>query len=163
MIIWLFGLSGSGKTTIAKALQKKLESESIGTACLDGDVIREMFLPLGFSKEARRKNLLRATLLAKTLNSSFQLIICSFITPYNEIRNFIKKAGVKLVYVKCPLEECINRDPKGLYARAITGEIKNFTGISDPFEEPESVDLEVNTSLLSVDDCVDKIIERFKL
>ena len=162
MILWLTGLSGSGKTTIAKAIQKEINDDS-KLICIDGDVLRQMFLPLGFTKQDRTANLCRTVTLVKILSQSYEYIVCSFISPYADIRNFIEiETGCKMVWVKCSIEECIKRDPKGLYGKAITGEIPNFTGISDPYEEPENPDLILDTEHESVEECVKKALKLLK-
>jgi len=155
-VIWMTGLSASGKTTLAKTLQKELGESCIS---LDGDVIRNMFYPIGFSKKERDTNIGRAAYLAKILSPFFDTIICSFISPYEETRKMVQKKveGVKVVYIKCSIDECKRRDPKGLYAKAITGEIPHFTGISDPYEEPKFPDLVLHTATMSVDECVKKL------
>ena len=160
-VIWLTGLSGSGKTTIAKALQKELGEDCIS---IDGDNVRKMFPPIGFSKEDRDTNVGRAAYLAKILWPFFDVIICSFISPYEVTRKMVKEKvkDIKIVYVKCHIEECIKRDPKGLYAKALIGEIENFTGISDPYEEPKNADLVVETDKLSLEECVKSIKEMLK-
>jgi len=160
-VIWMTGLSASGKTTIAKALQKDLGESCIN---LDGDVIRNMFYPIGFSKKERDTNVGRAAYLVKILSPFFETIICSFISPYEETRQAVQKKveDVKIVYVKCSIDECKRRDPKGLYAKAITGEIPHFTGISDPYEEPRFPDLMIHTDTMSVDECVKKVKELLK-
>ena len=163
--IWLTGLSGSGKTTISIPLVEKLINMGYRVQILDGDVVRQKLTKdLGFSKEDRDKNIERVTFVAQQLVKHGVIVVCAFISPYiserlyarNEIGNFIE------VFVKCPLEVCEKRDVKGLYAKARAGEIKNFTGIDDPYEEPENPEIVINTSTSTLDDEVNYIIEHMK-
>ena len=160
--VWLTGLSGSGKTTISIPLCEKLESLGYRVQRLDGDVVRQKLTKdLGFSKEDRDKNIERVTFVTERLVKHGVISVCAFISPYkaerqyarNEIGRFIE------VFVKCPLEICERRDVKGLYAKARAGEIKNFTGIDDPYEEPENAEIIVDTSKSSIEDEVNIIIE----
>ena len=132
---------------------------------LDGDVVRQKLTKdLGFSKEDRDKNIQRVTFVAQQLVKHGVIVVCAFISPYlsereyarSEIGNFIE------VFVKCPIEVCEQRDVKGLYAKARSGEIKNFTGIDDPYEEPKNAEITVNTSTSTLDDEVDQIIKYMK-
>ncbi|MBF89934.1 MAG: adenylyl-sulfate kinase [Candidatus Marinimicrobia bacterium] len=160
--VWLTGLSGSGKTTISIPLCEKLESLGYRVQRLDGDVVRQKLTKdLGFSKDDRDKNIERVTFVAERLVKHGVISVCAFISPYkaerqyarNEIGRFIE------VFVKCPLEICERRDVKGLYAKARAGEIKNFTGIDDPYEEPENAEIIVDTSKSSIEEEVNIIIE----
>ncbi|MEZ4668518.1 MAG: adenylyl-sulfate kinase [Anaerolineae bacterium] len=155
--LWLTGLSGAGKTTIAVELEKRLRSLGQRVERLDGDTVREgLTRDLGFSKEDRDKNIERVTYVAKLLSRNGVGVIASFISPYREARakartettNFIE------VFVNAPLQACIDRDVKGMYAKAIKGEIKQFTGISDPYEEPMSPEIVVKTAEQSVEESV---------
>ena len=163
--IWLTGLSGSGKTTISIPLVEKLINMGYRVQILDGDVVRQKLTKdLGFSKEDRDKNIQRVTFVAQQLVNHGVIVVCAFISPYlsereyarSEIGNFIE------VFVKCPIEVCEQRDVKGLYAKARSGEIKNFTGIDDPYEEPKNAEITVNTSTSTVIDEVNLIIKYMK-
>ncbi len=161
--LWFTGLSGSGKSTLADILAERLREKGLKVERLDGDIVRQhLTRDLGFSKEDRDKNIERVTFVAKLLTRNGVAVITSFISPYrekraharNEIGEFIE------VFVKCPIEVCIKRDTKGLYKKAIAGEIENFTGISHPYEEPLNPEIVVETDKESAEECVDKIISR---
>ena len=143
MITWLFGLSGSGKTTIAKELQKKHD-----VFVLDGDDLRDgLNKDLGFSMKDRKENLRRASEVAKILSQTKPVIAC-FITPTQELRQMVKEiTDATMVYVDTPIEICIYRDVKGLYKLAKQGKIKKFTGISQKFEKCTGYDYRINTAL----------------
>ena len=161
--IWFTGLSACGKSTIADALAERLQVNGYRPQRLDGDVIRQhLWKELGFSKEDRDENIRRVTFLAGLLTRNGIITITSFISPYRELRDHARKTIGNFieVYVKCPVEVCIERDPKGLYLKAIAGEIKNFTGISDPYEEPINPDLVIESDKDSVEECVNKIIDK---
>ena len=161
--IWFTGLSACGKSTIADALAERLQVNGYRPQRLDGDVIRQhLWKELGFSKEDRDENIRRVAFLAGLLTSNGIITITSFISPYRELRDHARKTIGNFieVYVKCPVEVCMERDPKGLYLKAIAGEIKNFTGISDPYEEPINPDLVIESDKDSVEECVNKIIDK---
>ena len=151
IVVWLTGLPGSGKTTLAMRVAEKLRREGYRVEVIDGDWARKTIsLGAGYTKEERRIHLHRIAWVARLLARNGVIVLCSFVSPYNDVREMIKniiseEVLFKLVYVKCPVEECIRRDPKGLYKKALRGEIKHFTGISDPFEEPENPDLVIDT------------------
>lgn len=140
--MWLTGLSGSGKTTIALRLVDLLRERGMRVERLDGDVVRQSLTrDLGFSKADRDTNIERVTFVAKLLTRNGVAVICSFISPYRErrakSRAEIEEGGAFIeVYVECPLEVCAQRDVKGMYAKAFRGEIEAFTGVSDPYEAP---------------------------
>ncbi|RLF34906.1 MAG: adenylyl-sulfate kinase [Thermoplasmata archaeon] len=167
-VLWFTGLPGSGKTSIAKLVLDELRSRGFRVELLDGDWVRKTINPdAGFTREERRRHLIRVAWIARLLARNGVVVLCSFISPYKDVRSEIRRiveedAPFIEVYAKCSLEECIRRDPKGLYKRALTGEIKNFTGISDPYEEPESPDIILDTEHLSVSECVSKVIEYLK-
>ena len=146
-VIWLTGLSGAGKTTIAKELIADMENKGIACELLDGDVIRTMFPGTGFSKEARNAHVKRVAYVASLLQKHGVTTIVSLISPYRESRDFARDicAGFNEIHVATTLEECERRDVKGLYAKVRSGEIKNFTGIDDPYEEPESPEMRLDT------------------
>lgn len=147
-VLWMTGLSGSGKTTIALILVEELKKRGVRVERLDGDVVRESLTrDLGFTKEDRDKNIERITFVAKLLSRNNVGCVCSFISPYQEIRNRVRANTTNFleVFIDAPLEVVIDRDVKGLYKKAIAGEIPNFTGISDPFEAPVNPDIHVHT------------------
>lgn len=159
--LWFTGLSGSGKTTIAKEVEQELRRRGLKVERLDGDIVRQgLTRDLGFSKEDRDKNIERVTFVAKLLTRNGVAVLCSFISPYRERRNLSRQEIGEFieVYVECPLEECIRRDVKGMYARAIAGEIPNFTGISDPYEEPENPEIVCHTAQETVAESTARII-----
>lgn len=159
--LWLTGLSGAGKTTIALALEAKLKERGARVERLDGDVVREgLTRDLGFSKEDRDKNIERVTFVAKLLSRNGVGVIASFISPYQAARDLARRETTNFieVYVNASLDTCIQRDVKGMYAKAIAGEIKNFTGISDPYEAPENPELTLTTDAEPVEESVAKVL-----
>jgi adenylylsulfate kinase len=159
--LWFTGLSGSGKTTISRLVEKKLKSASINVEPLDGDILRHHITSeLGFSKSDRQKNLERAAYIAKILTRNDIIVLASFISPYKSMRDYCKKEVGSFVeiYVKCSIEECIRRDVKGLYKKALNGEIERFTGISDPFEQPEKPDLVLETDKETARESAAKVV-----
>lgn len=163
MVIWFTGLSGSGKSTIASALHKRLTENKMHSYVLDGDNIRlGINSDLDFSAEARSENIRRISEIAKLFVDAGVITITSFISPFIEdrakARHIIGDADFIEVYVDCPLEVCEQRDVKGLYARARKGEIKNFTGIDSPYEAPSSPEITVKSHEMSIDHCVDAVL-----
>ncbi len=163
-VIWFTGLSGSGKTTLAANLEKELFFRRFFCQVLDGDNIRTgINNNLGFSKEDRLENIRRIAEVSKLLINTGMITICSFISPTNEIRemarNIIGKDDFIEIFLNPPLEVCETRDTKGLYQKARAGIIKDFTGISAPFEAPENPDVEIDTSSTSIKDSVDMIFD----
>ena len=159
--IWFTGLSGAGKTTLSKLVEEKLKQSGVKVEVLDGDILRQnLTLDLGFSRADRMKNIALATYIAKLLTRNGVIVLASFITPYQEMRDYCRREIGSLieVYVKCPLSECIRRDAKGLYAKALRGEIAEFTGVSDPFEEPVNPEIVVETNKQDADQCALKIV-----
>ncbi len=159
--LWLTGMSGSGKTTLGTRLEEELLRRGLRVERLDGDVMRQVLgKRLGFSRDDRITNLENAAFVAGLLVKHGVVVVCSFITPYEICRRHARETIGRYVevYVKCPLEELIWRDTKGLYQKALAGEIKNFTGISDPFEEPEQFDVCVETDKETVDQSLNKIL-----
>lgn len=159
LVIWMTGYSGSGKTTLAYQLERRLHDEGILTKVLDGDVLRQgINKGLGFSMEDRTENIRRTAELAKQLISCGVVVICSLITPTNNLRrlaeNIIGQQHFILYHIATPLEVCEMRDVKGHYAKARTGEIKEFTGVSNPFEMPTDAIYSIDTSKLSIDESV---------
>lgn len=166
-VIWMVGLSGSGKSTLARAAENTLHQQGKVTMLLDGDNLRVgVNNNLGFSEEDRTENIRRAAEVAKLFANNGIITICSLISPTEKIRRMAKSIigdSYFEVYIDCPLEVCEQRDVKGLYAKARSGEIKEFTGISSPFEEPQNPGLRLKTSEQSIEDChqllVDKVLE----
>ena len=163
--IWFTGLSGAGKTTVAKAIEDILTKEGFRTDRLDGDIVREHFTyDLGFSREDRDENLRRNSFVASLLTRNGIITLCSFISPYQKAREEARKliGNFIEVYVNAPLEVCRARDVKGLYAKAKSGEISHFTGITDPYEPPENPEIELHTDRESVDESAMKVISYLK-
>jgi len=161
-VIWFTGLSGSGKTTLASNLEKELFFRRFFCQVLDGDNIRTgINNNLGFSEDDRMENIRRISEVSKLLVNTGMITICSFISPTDEIRNLarniIGKDDFIEIFLNPPLEVCEERDVKGLYKKARAGEIKDFTGISSPFEAPINPDLEIDTSTTSIKDSVEMI------
>ena len=159
---WLTGLSGAGKSTIATELSKSLNALSIPCEVLDGDIIRKhLSSDLGFSPKDRETNVLRVGYICSLLNSHGINTIVALISPYNETRNKLRNSLQKFIeiYVDCPLNECIKRDPKGLYQKAMSGEILEFTGISSPYYPPESPEITLKTCEEDVKQSAQKILE----
>ena len=164
VMIWFTGLSGSGKSTIAIALERERQKRRLLCRILDGDNIRSgINNNLGFSAEDRIENIRRIAEIGKLFVDTGIITIAAFISPNNDIRemaaNIIGKEDFMEIYVSTPIEECERRDVKGLYAKARKGEIKNFTGISAPFEAPQHPALSLDTSKLSVEESVNKLLE----
>jgi len=163
--IWLTGLPSAGKSTIAHRLTRRLEAEGRTVMVLDGDEVRERLNKgLGFSKEDRDENIRRISYVARLLTEVGSAVIVAAISPYRaardeargEIKRFVE------VYVQCPVEECIRRDVKGLYRKALDGKIQHFTGVDDPYEPPQNPELVVETSVETVDTSVERIISRMR-
>ena len=171
LVVWILGLSGSGKSTLAKGLENALHQLGYLTQVLDGDNLRNgINNNLAFSEDDRKENIRRAAEVSKLFANCGIITICSLISPTQEIRNMAKSiVGEEKyyeVFVNCPIEVCESRDVKGLYRRARNGEIKNFTGIDSPFENPIKPNLEIKTDINSIEYChnqlVEKVIEKIK-
>jgi len=162
-IIWLTGLSGSGKSTIAKELEVQLHKKNVHTFILDGDNVRHgLNADLGFSPEDRMENIRRIGEVSKLFSDSGLIVITSFISPYHHDRDRVRKIAKNRfieVFVDCSLEECKKRDTKGLYKKALAGEIKDFTGVSSPYEEPTNPEIMIDTKDISVEENVSKIMK----
>jgi adenylylsulfate kinase len=163
LTLWLTGLSGSGKSTLTENLSKKLLGldPNMPIEVLDGDEIREhLCKDLGFSKEDRLTNIERIAFLAGKISKHGVLVLVPVIAPYKEARDKARALSENFceVYIKASLNTVIDRDVKGLYKKAIAGEIKNFTGISDPYEEPENPELLIETDKLNIEESVAKVI-----
>ncbi|WP_457567782.1 adenylyl-sulfate kinase [Desulfurobacterium sp.] len=162
-ILWFTGLSGSGKSTLSHRVEERLYEMGVHTYVLDGDNVRMgLNSDLGFSEEDRRENIRRIGEVAKLFVDAGIVVLTAFISPYRRDRDFVRRlvneGDFIEVYVKCPLEVCERRDPKGLYKKARAGIIKNFTGIDDPYEEPLNPEIVVETDKASLDECTEKII-----
>lgn len=160
--VWLTGLPGSGKSTIATKLETVLRERGASIEILDGDEVRRNLSPdLGFSKEDRETHARRVVYVSKLLSRNGVIVLVALISPYRafrenarrEIGNFVE------VFARCPLEVCIKRDPKGLYKKAMAGEIKDLTGLQDVYEDPINPEIVIDTDKISVDESVVKIIE----
>lgn len=164
VMIWFTGLSGSGKSTLAIALERELQNRGLLCRILDGDNIRSgINNNLGFTAEDRVENIRRIAEIGKLFVDTGVITIAAFISPNNELRemasNIIGKENFVEVYISTPIEECEKRDVKGLYAKARRGEIKNFTGISAPFEAPQDAALSIDTSKHNVKESVDMLLD----
>ncbi len=163
-VLWFTGLSGSGKSTIAKLLERRLYERKIHTMFLDGDNLRHgLNGDLGFAPEDRVENIRRVSEVASLGYAHGNVVLCSFISPYQRDRNFARSivpdGNFFEIFAKCDLEVLKRRDPKGLYAKALSGEIKNFTGISAPYEAPEQPELVIETDVATPEQLVDQLIE----
>lgn len=164
VMLWFTGLSGSGKSTVAIALERELQKRGLLCRILDGDNIRTgINANLGFSADDRRENIRRVAEVAKLFVDTGIITIAAFVSPTEELRNLaqhiIGKDDFKEIFISTPIEECERRDVKGLYARARRGEVKNFTGISAPFEAPQHPALSLDTSKLSLEESVAKLLQ----
>ena len=163
--VWFTGLSGSGKTTIAHQLEQVLHERGRNVEVLDGDVVRtHLSKGLGFSKEDRDTNIRRIGFVCDLLARNGVVAIAAAISPYREIRDEVRAAtdGFVEVYVKCPLEVLTERDVKGLYAKAIRGEIPNFTGVSDPYEEPLNPEVVLETDKETEPESLAKLVAKLE-
>jgi len=162
-VLWFTGLSGSGKSTIATRVHEELVHRGRDVEYVDGDALREVFPETGFTRAEREEHLRRTGYMASRLAEHGVTVVASFVSPYRASRDFIRRlcSGFVEIYVSTPLEECERRDVKGLYARARRGEIRNFTGIDDPYEPPEHPELTLDTRALSVDQCVATVLARY--
>src|ERR1051326_1700383 len=161
--LWFTGLSGAGKTTLARIVETELRPRGHKVEVLDGDVVRtNLSKGLGFSKEDRDTNIRRIGFVCNLLTRNEVVAIAAAISPYREIRDEVRRdiGSFVEVFVKCPINVLAERDVKGLYKKAIAGEIKHFTGIDDPYEEPVKPDVTVDSSRESIDESVGKIMAR---
>lgn len=164
VMLWFTGLSGSGKSTVAIALERELHKRGLLCRILDGDNIRMgINANLGFSEENRRENIRRVAEVAKLFVDTGIITIAAFVSPTEELRqlaeNIIGKDDFKEIFISTPIEECERRDVKGLYARARRGEVKNFTGISAPFEAPKHPALSIDTSKMPLEESVNMLLK----
>lgn len=167
--LWFTGLSGAGKTTLTKHLVPELRSRGVQIEVLDGDEVRtHLSKGLGFSKEDRDTNIRRIGFVGRLLTRNGVNVISAAISPYrsvrDEVRQFVESEGATFIeiFVKCPIEVLAERDVKGLYKKALTGEIKQFTGVSDPYEEPWSPEIVIETAFESIEDSVSKILSELE-
>jgi len=165
--LWFTGLSGSGKSTLAHAVEERLHQTGCRTLVFDGDNVRHgLCSDLGFSQEERFENIRRIAEMVKLFLEAGVIAITAFISPFlvdrQKVRNIIGEENFIEIYCRCPLEVCEQRDIKGFYRRARAGEIKNYTGISSPYEEPVNPDLELDTAEQSLDKCVETVLEFLK-
>jgi adenylyl-sulfate kinase len=161
--LWFTGLPCSGKTAVADKVAETLRERGLKVERLDGDIVRkDLTRDLGFSKEDRNENIRRVTFVAKLLTRNGVAVLTSFISPYRELREHARQeiGNFIEVYVKCPVEVCIERDTKGMYEKAIKGEIKEFTGISDPYEEPMEPEILLESDKETLAESTNKVIQR---
>lgn len=164
-VIWFTGLPCSGKTSLSKHLLSNLQTKyNIPIQHIDGDSVRSVFPSLGFSKDERNRHVKQMGFLASTLASNGINSIASFVSPYQESRDFCRNLCQKFIeiHVSTPVEECEKRDVKGMYKKARSGEIKNFTGINDPYEDPTKPELKIDTSNKDINECLKEIEDFLK-
>ena len=162
-VLWFTGLSAAGKSTIAYGIEQKLFNRGIRSYVLDGDNVRHgLNSDLGFSPQDRKENIRRIAEVAKLFVDAGFIVLTSFISPYKEDRDFARSCfsvdSFYEIYIKCSIQECEKRDPKGMYALARKGVIKNYTGISAPYEVPESPDLVIDTEKLNIEDSIQLVL-----
>lgn len=154
---WLTGISGSGKTTLSGEIKQFFEEKGLPCQVLDGDVLRnQMDGMFGYTKEERLKNSKVAKIISKYLNENGINVIAAFVSPFEDMRQDVRKTLTENyfeIYVKCSPEECARRDPKGHYAKAKDGELKNFSGVTDTYEIPHNSDLVIDTEHKSIEEC----------
>lgn len=165
LLIWFTGLSGSGKSTIANALEETLFKRGIHTYLLDGDNVRKgINSNLSFTPEDRAENIRRIAEISNLMIDAGLVVLASFVSPYREDRENVKRivgyANFVEIFVNTPIEECERRDVKGLYEKARKGEIENFTGVNAPYEIPLAPDIEIDTTKMNVEEIVNKILEQ---
>ena len=161
VVVWFTGLSGSGKSTISTWVAGELRRRGLKVESLDGDTIRDIFPNTGFTKAERDAHIKRVGYLASKLEQNGVFVVASFVSPYRESRDFVRglcRSFIE-VHVATPLEECERRDVKGLYAKARRGEIRNFTGVDDPYEPPSAPEIVLDTTRLSVEEAGSRVID----
>ena len=167
-VVWITGLPGSGKTSVALRVAEMLRAGGCRVEVLDGDEVRRWLSPeAGFTREDRRRHLIRVAHVARLLARNGVAVVCSFVSPYRDVRREVRSivevdAPFIEVYAKCSLEECMRRDPKGLYKRALRGEIRHMTGLDDPYEEPLNPDLVLDTEHCTADLNARRLVEYLK-
>lgn len=165
LVIWLTGLPASGKSAIARGLEVEIRRRGMRVEVLDGDKVRRELSPeLGFSKEDRETHAKRVVYIGDLLSRNGIVVIVALISPYRVFREYAREQFGRFmeVWVKCSLQTCIERDPKGLYKKALSGEIINFTGIQDPYEEPLDPEVVVDTEKETIEDGVKKILKKLQ-
>ena len=163
--VWFTGLPCSGKTTVADRVAEILKEKSRKVERLDGDTVRKgLTSDLGFSKRDRDENIKRVTFVAKLLTRNDVIVLATFVSPYRERRRLTREeiGSFMEVYVRCSLEECMKRDVKGMYKKAMAGEIKDFTGVDDPYEEPLSPELVLDTDKETVEKSAEKVLDKMR-
>ncbi|HPW18547.1 MAG TPA: adenylyl-sulfate kinase [Candidatus Aminicenantes bacterium] len=161
--LWFTGLPCSGKSAVGDRVAEILREKGRRVERLDGDAVRkDLTRDLGFSKKDRDENIRRVTFVAKLLSRNGVAVLTSFISPYREMRDRARRECVNFVevYAKCPVEVCIGRDVKGMYQKALRGEIKEFTGVSDPYEEPLNAEIVLETDKETVEESAEKVLRR---
>lgn len=167
LVVWFTGLSGSGKSTIASALERELYQQKVHTYILDGDNVREgLNSDLNFTAEGRVENIRRIGEVANLMKDAGVVVLSAFVSPFRsdreKVKNLVGQESFIEVFVDCPLEICEQRDVKGLYKKARSGEISNFTGISSPFEKPVNADVHVKSDIQTVKESVVQVMKRIK-
>ena len=163
--VWFTGLPCSGKTTVADRVAEILKKRGHRVERLDGDTVRKgLTSDLGFSKKDRDENIKRVTFVAKLLTRNDVIVLATFVSPYRERRRLTREeiGGFMEVYVRCSLEECMKRDIKGMYKKAMAGEIKDFTGVDDPYEEPLNPELILDTDKETVEESAGKVLDKMR-
>lgn len=166
LTIWFTGLSGSGKSTLSQMVEETLLERGLNVEVLDGDEVRlNLSQGLGFSKEDRDTNILRIGYVCNLLTRNNVIAIAAAIAPYRSVRDTNRKLIGRYVevFVDCPMDALVQRDPKGLYKRALAGQIKNFTGVSDPYEPPEDAEIHVDTASESAEESHNRIIQTLEI
>jgi adenylylsulfate kinase len=168
VILWFTGLSGAGKSTLAHAVEKAIFDKGYRTFVIDGDNVRHgLCADLGFSAHDRQENIRRVGEMSKLFLEAGIIVLTAFISPFqsdrNRVRDLVGKSEFIEIYCKAPLDICEQRDVKGLYAKARRGEILDFTGISSPYEPPLNAELEIDTGVESLADCVAKVLAYLKM
>lgn len=160
-VLWLTGLSGAGKSSIAADVCNRLRSRGLGVEYLDGDAIRTLFPQTGFTRSEREIHVRYVGFLASRLEHHGLIVVCALISPYRSSREDVRRMARRFIeiHVCTSLEECERRDPKGLYRRARAGEITHFTGIDDPYEPPDNPELSIDTAQVSVAEASDRVVE----
>jgi adenylylsulfate kinase len=163
-VLWFTGLSGSGKSTVASAVERELHLRGVSTYILDGDNVRTgLNADLDFSAASREENIRRIAHVSGLMKDAGLVVLSAFVSPYAKDRELVRetvgRSSFSEIYFNTPLEVCEQRDPKGLYAKAVAGEIKNFTGISAPFEAPEHAALEVPTHKMSISESTQRVMD----
>jgi adenylylsulfate kinase len=163
-VLWFTGLPCSGKSTLADAVSEKIRALGFSLDQLDGDVVRSVFPSLGFTREDRNRHVRQMGFLASRLEHHGVVVVASFVSPYEESRNFVRELCQHYieVHVSTPLSKCESRDVKGMYKKARRGEITQFTGVDDPYEFPEQSEIRIDTTEPSVEECANEVVDYLK-